>query len=73
MICRMVDYSGTFDVFLANHALHRGYKVTLITYNFQLFDPDLVRSAERADSRAAGGASAGQAALEAPADCDARL
>ncbi len=36
---RMVDYSGTFDVFLANHALHRGYKVTLITYNFQLFDP----------------------------------
>jgi hypothetical protein len=36
---RMLDYSGTFDVFLANHALHRGYKVTLITYNLQLFDP----------------------------------
>jgi hypothetical protein len=33
------DYSGTFDVFLANHALKRGYKVTLYTYNLQIFDP----------------------------------
>lgn len=30
---------GTFDVFLANHALRRGYRVTLYTYNLQLFDP----------------------------------
>jgi hypothetical protein len=30
---------GTLDVFLANHALRRGYRVTLYTYNLQLFDP----------------------------------
>jgi hypothetical protein len=35
----LADYSGTFDVFLANHALRRGYKVTLYTYNLQVFDP----------------------------------
>jgi hypothetical protein len=35
----IADYSGTFDVFLANHALRRGYKVTLYTYNLQVFDP----------------------------------
>lgn len=36
---KLEDYSGTFDVFLANHALERGYKVTLYTYNLQVFDP----------------------------------
>jgi peptidase C39-like protein len=35
----MLDSGGTFDVFLANHALRRGYDVTLFTYNMQLFDP----------------------------------
>ncbi len=30
---------GTLDVFLANHALGRGYRVTLFTYNLHLFDP----------------------------------
>jgi hypothetical protein len=30
---------GTLDVFLANHALGRGYRVTLYTYNLHLFDP----------------------------------
>jgi len=30
---------GTFDVFLANHALARGYDVTIYTYNLDLFDP----------------------------------
>jgi hypothetical protein len=35
----MLDAGGTLDVFLANHALHRGYRVTLYTYNLQLFDP----------------------------------
>lgn len=30
---------GTLDVFLANHALARGYRVTLFTYNLNLFDP----------------------------------
>ncbi len=30
---------GTLAVFLANHALHRGYKATLFTYNLQIFDP----------------------------------
>jgi len=36
---RTLDRGGTLDVFLANHALKRGYDVTLVTYNLQLFDP----------------------------------
>jgi len=36
---RMLDRGGTLDVFLANHALQRGYDVTLFTYNLELFDP----------------------------------
>ncbi len=35
----MLDRGGTLGVFLANHALRRGYDVTLYTYNFDLFDP----------------------------------
>lgn len=34
-----LDRGGTLDVFLANHALNRGYDVTLYTYNLKLFDP----------------------------------
>lgn len=30
---------GTLDVFLANHALDRGFRATLFTYNLHLFDP----------------------------------
>jgi hypothetical protein len=30
---------GTLDVFLANHALRRGYEATIYTYNLQVFDP----------------------------------
>jgi hypothetical protein len=30
---------GTLAVLLANHALERGYKATLYTYNLHLFDP----------------------------------
>jgi len=30
---------GTLDVFLANHALERGYKTTIYTYNLKVFDP----------------------------------
>jgi len=36
---RMLDEGGTLDVFLANHALERGYRATLFTYNLRLFDP----------------------------------
>jgi hypothetical protein len=36
---RMLDRGGTLDVFLANHALERGYDVTLYSYNLELFDP----------------------------------
>jgi hypothetical protein len=36
---RTLDKGGTLDVFLANHALQRGYKVTLFTYNLEIFDP----------------------------------
>jgi hypothetical protein len=35
----MLDRGGTLDVFLANHALRRGYDVTIYTYNVDLFDP----------------------------------
>jgi hypothetical protein len=30
---------GTADVFLANHALKRGYRATIFTYNLRIFDP----------------------------------
>jgi hypothetical protein len=36
---RMLDEGGTLDVFLGVHALERGYRATLYTYNLQLFDP----------------------------------
>ncbi len=34
-----LDKGGTLDVFLANHALKRGYGATILTYNLDLFDP----------------------------------
>ena len=34
-----LDKGGTLDVFLANHALRRGYAATILTYNLDLFDP----------------------------------
>ncbi|MCK6370525.1 MAG: hypothetical protein L6Q83_04205, partial [Gammaproteobacteria bacterium] len=36
------ESGGTLDVFLANHALSRGYRATLFTYNLYLFDPTWV-------------------------------
>ncbi len=30
---------GTADVFLANHALKRGYRATIFTFNLRIFDP----------------------------------
>ena len=36
---RTLDQGGTLDVFLANHALQRGYDATILTYNLDLFDP----------------------------------
>ncbi len=36
---RMLRGGGTLDVFLANHALARGYKATIYTYNLHVFDP----------------------------------
>ena len=68
----MLDQGGTLDVFLANHALQRGYKATILTYNLDLFDPDLVRAAERRDPRAARG-QAKVKRVAAPAGRDARL
>jgi len=41
---------GTLAVYLAQHALRRGYKATIFTYNLQLFDPTWFR--ESADLRA---------------------
>jgi hypothetical protein len=35
----VLEGGGTLDVFLACHALSRGYRVTIYTYNLQVFDP----------------------------------
>jgi hypothetical protein len=40
-----VDGGGTLDVFLACHALRRGYAATIYTYNLALFDPTWFRPA----------------------------
>lgn len=42
-----LDEGGTLDVFLACHALERGYRATIYTYNLNLFDPTWFQS--RAD------------------------
>lgn len=34
-----LEHGGTLAVFLACHALRRGYKATIYTYNLQVFDP----------------------------------
>lgn len=39
----LAEGGGTLDVFLANHALGRGYRATLFTYNLNLFDPTWAR------------------------------
>jgi hypothetical protein len=36
---RRLPTGGTLGVILANHALERGYRVTVYTYNLQVFDP----------------------------------
>lgn len=36
---QMLDRGGTLDVFLANHALRRGYAATILTYNLDVLDP----------------------------------
>jgi len=40
---RMLPGGGTLEVFLANHALARGYRATLYTCNLHLFDPTWFR------------------------------
>lgn len=34
-----LDHGGTLDVFLANHALARGYQATIHSWNLEVFDP----------------------------------
>jgi hypothetical protein len=36
---RRLHHGGTLAVFLASHALRRGYKTTIYTYNLEMFDP----------------------------------
>ncbi len=36
---RRLEHGGTYAVYLGHHALKRGYRVTLYTYNLQVFDP----------------------------------
>ncbi len=38
-----LENRGTLAVFLASHALRRGYKATIYTYNLQVFDPTWFR------------------------------
>ncbi len=35
----LLEEGGTLDVYLACHALRRGYKTTIFPYNLQIFDP----------------------------------
>ncbi|MEJ2164015.1 MAG: hypothetical protein P8X90_00705 [Desulfobacterales bacterium] len=35
----IIPEGGTLDVYLACHALRRGYKTTIFPYNLQIFDP----------------------------------
>lgn len=41
-----LDHGGTLDVFLANHALSRGYRATIHTWNLEVFDPTWFSSAD---------------------------
>lgn len=41
---RTLDTGGTLAVLLASHALRRGYRAELYTYNFQVFDPTWFRA-----------------------------
>ena len=36
---QMIEGGGTLGVLLASHALKRGYRATIFTYNVQIFDP----------------------------------
>ena len=67
-----LDAGGTLDVFLANHALRRGYAVTIYTYNVDMFDPtwfalpnDEIRAAPRGagQGEAVGEVAGGHAGL----------
>lgn len=40
---KQLKSGGTLAVMLGNHALERGYKATLFTYNLQMFDPTWFR------------------------------
>ena len=35
----LLEEGGTLAVYLACHALRRGYKTTIFPYNLQIFDP----------------------------------
>jgi len=39
-----LEHGGTLGVLLANHALARGYKATVVTWNLQVFDPTWFQS-----------------------------
>lgn len=44
---RPLEDGGTMAVYLAHHALDRGYKATIYTYNLQVFDPTWFGVGER--------------------------
>jgi hypothetical protein len=44
---RPLEDGGTMAVYLANHALDRGYRATIYTYNLQVFDPTWFNKGDR--------------------------
>lgn len=49
-----LEQGGTLAVFLARHALARGYRATIYTYNLQVFDPSWFREEGPAKDDLAG-------------------
>ncbi len=46
--CQRLKSGGTLAVMLACHALARGYRATILTYNLEVFDPTWFREAHQA-------------------------
>ena len=48
---QMLEEGGTLEVLLGVHALRRGYRVTLYTYNLRVFDPTWFRDSGMLDAK----------------------
>lgn len=50
----ILEGGGTLEVLLACHALRRGYRATIYTYNLQVFDPSWFEPAAESSGKPAG-------------------